>query len=93
MGDVTAAEFNGLGQRLNGLAVEHATCKGATAQRLDGVERRQDEHRIEIKELNTSVDKVRAELSDLQGRMVGIGVMLSILIPVATAFLTKVLFK
>lgn len=91
MGEVTVTEFNGLGQRVNSMAVEHATCRGETRQRLESVEERQAEHRGEIKELFTAVDKVRTGQAALNGRMVGMGVVLSILIPIATALLMRVL--
>jgi hypothetical protein len=93
MAEITLAEFNDLGHRLNSLAVDHATCKGATSQRLESINQRQEETKSDVKELFNAVDKVRLSLTSLNGKMVGMGIVLSILIPIATSILTKIIFR
>jgi hypothetical protein len=86
-------DINGLGGRLNDLELNEAKCQGRTRQRLDTLERGHEEHRGDIKELFTSIDKIRQAVSSLQGRIIGAAAVLGILIPIITSILQEYVFK
>jgi hypothetical protein len=86
-------EVNGLGQRMNKAEIAQAQFSGQTSQRVENLEKCQDEHRRDIKELFTSVEGVRTSVTALNGRLVGMGVALSLVIPLVTAVLIEIVFK
>jgi hypothetical protein len=86
-------DINGLGSRLNDLAIGEAACQGKTNNRLETLEKRQTEQRVDIKELFTSIDKIRVAVSSLTGRIIGAAAVLGILIPIITSVLQEYVFK
>lgn len=86
-------QLNGLGQRLNDHIVEEAGFKGRADQRIEALEYRQNDQRLDIKELYTAVDKVRLAVTSLTGRIIGAAAVLALLIPLITEILQNYVFK
>ncbi len=86
-------QLNGLGERLNSHIVEEAQFKGSASQRIETLEKRQEDQRGDIKELFNAVDKVRMAVSSLTGRIIGAAAVLGIVIPIVTALLQEFVFK
>lgn len=84
-------ELNGIGSKVNEMAIQEATCRGETRQRLDQQDKQHDENRGDIKELYGKVAEVKDEVTNLNGRLIGMGIVLTILIPLITSVLDSII--
>jgi hypothetical protein len=89
-------QMNGLGNRVNNMAISEANCQGKTNERLNTMEKRQGEQRDDIKEIFGKIETVNTALSLLSGKISGgfviLSIVLTIIIPFITIFANRLIF-
>lgn len=73
-------DFNGLGRRVNDLALDCAACKSRTQERLTNGDMRMDSHNKDIDKLFDIVDELKAAVNKGIGIMIAINVGLGIVL-------------
>ena len=85
MAEITSDEFNGLGARLNNVALEQARCQGDTQARLKQIEDTNDVRDQQISRIFQAQESANITLAELKSTIKIWGTIIAIASPIIAA--------